>query len=242
MSAAGSVERLKVSLAGKHWPDGRPVLGALQFSVAAGEVLAISGPSGCGKSTLLSILAGLDRQFGGLVEWRGSPRIGVVFQTPRLLPWRTAIENVALGLAGRKEAKRRAGAALAEVGLAEAADVYPSRLSLGMARRVAFARALLAEPDVLLLDEAFVSLDAEVANKLRSSVMARVTGRAMTVVMITHDLRDSAEMAGRLLTLGGTPARLVDERALPPAPAERQSPRPTVARSGPSVARGFFRP
>ncbi|WP_158240630.1 ABC transporter ATP-binding protein [Telmatospirillum siberiense] len=217
MSVVGNAKRLSLSLHAKHWPDGRQVLGAMNFSLAVGEVLAISGPSGCGKSTLLSIVAGLDQAFDGRLEWSGGqpPGLGIVFQTPRLLPWRTVLANVSLGLADGAKNTSPARQALAEVGLSEAADVYPARLSLGMARRVAFARALLSEPDLLLLDEAFASLDDEAAGKLRASVMTRVANRRMSVLMVTHDLRDAEEMADRLLVLGGTPARVVDERAMP---------------------------
>lgn len=242
MSAAGNA---KLALIGKHWPNGQHVLGAIQFSLATGEVVAISGPSGCGKSTLLSIFAGLDHDFEGHLEWSGAPRLGIVFQTPRLLPWRTALENVALGLAGEKDTRQRARGALAEVDLEDSADVYPSRLSLGMARRVAFARALLAEPDVLLLDEAFVSLDDDVAGKLRAAVLARVAARGMSVLMVTHDLRDSAEMADRLLILGGAPARVIDDRFPPAAPFGRagtRNVRPTAGRPAPSMETGSSPP
>lgn len=245
MSAAGNDNQLRINLLGKHWPDGRQVLGPIQFSMRASEVIAISGPSGCGKSTLLSILAGLDHDFEGRLEWSGEPRLGVVFQTPRLLPWRTAIENVALGLAGEKNTLLQARLALAEVGLAEAADAYPSRLSLGMARRVAFARALLAEPEVLLLDEAFASLDEDVAGKLRTSVLARVAARSMSVLMVTHDLRDSTEMAGRLITLGGTPTRVITARSTPTPPPGNTGARyvmPMAAPPGPSSGRGSSPP
>lgn len=231
MPAAGNAERLAVSLSGKHWADGRQVLGEIGFSLTTGEVLAISGPSGCGKSTLLSIMAGLDADFDGRLDWAGGqpPKLGVVFQAPRLLPWRTALENVALGIAGTANRKSLAGRALAEVGLGDAENIYPARLSLGMARRVAFARALLCEPDVLFLDEAFSSLDEDAAGKLRASVMARVIRRHMSVVMITHDLRDTEDMADRLLVLGDTPARLIEERAIPrrrPAPGVTSSAAP----------------
>jgi NitT/TauT family transport system ATP-binding protein len=230
---------------GKRWPNGLPVLGPIGFSLSAGEVVTITGPSGCGKSTLLSILAGLDHDFDGRLEWFGAPHIGIVFQTPRLLPWRTALENVALGLPGERDMAERARRALREVELEEAADAYPSRLSLGMAHRVALARALIAEPDVLLLDEAFASLDEDVANKLRASVLARVAARGMSVLMVTHDPRDSIEMADRLLVLGGTPARLIDEQFLPAASDERSGGRRFTPRSGtfdPSAGTESFPP
>ncbi len=225
MSAAGNADLLLLDLAAKRWPGGQSLLGRIRFSVSPGEVVAISGPSGCGKSTLLSILAGLDRDFEGHVTWRGAPRVGVVFQTPRLLPWRTAAENVALGLAGHPDGKVRARRALAEVGLAEAAEVYPSRLSVGMAQRVAIARALVAEPGFLLLDEAFASLDEAAAQRVRSSILERVEARGMSVLMVTHDPRDSTAMADRLLLLGGAPTRLLELKSLRAQVRLRRQPR-----------------
>lgn len=241
MSAAGSADRLDVELIGKRWPSGQQVLGHIRFSMAEGEVVAISGPSGCGKSTLLAILAGLDRDYEGRVEWSGAPRLGVVFQTPRLLPWRTAVENVALGLCGGPDMQPRARRALAEVGLADAASAYPARLSLGMAHRVALARALIAEPEVLLLDEAFGSLDEAAANRLRCSVLARVAARGMSVLMVTHDPREAAEMADRLLLFGGTPTRLTEQRKLR-GPARTGGFRPRSETADPSAERGFSPP
>lgn len=214
MSLAGNAERLGVDITGKWWSGGQPVLGAIQFTLSVGEIVAIAGPSGCGKSTLMGILAGHDKDYQGRVLWCGQPRMGIVFQSPRLLPWRTATQNVALALGGGRTAQRLAREALAEVGLDDAADTYPARLSVGMARRVAFARALVAEPDVLLLDEAFVSLDDAAADGLRAIVLAAIEGRGMSVLMISHDTRESEEMANRLLVLGGSPARLVAEHRM----------------------------
>lgn len=224
MSPAGAAERLSVHVLEKRWADGRPVLGDIRFTLGAGQVAAISGPSGCGKSTLMGIVAGLDTDFHGSVTWQRTPRLGMVFQSPRLLPWRTAAENVALAIGGRRAAHRRAVDALAEVGLADVADVYPSRLSLGMARRVALARALIIEPDVLLLDEAFVSLDDVAAERVRSCVLAAVSGRGTSVLMVSHDSRETLLMADRRLVLGGTPARLVGDEESLRAEAAQASP------------------
>jgi NitT/TauT family transport system ATP-binding protein len=214
MSAVGNANRLLgVALLCKSWDNARPILGPVHFSVSAGEVVALCGPSGCGKTTLLSIIAGLDRQYEGRLSWAPAARFGIVFQTPRLLPWRTALENVALGLP-RDPAKAQALAPglLAEVGLAEAGALYPSQLSLGMAHRVALARALIGTPDLLLLDEALASLDGETAATIHTCLRDRVVGSGMAVLMVTHDRRDASAMADRLLLLGGKPTSVIDQQ------------------------------
>ena len=143
------------------------VLKDVAFEVARGSFVVITGPSGCGKSTLLNIIAGLDRDFDGTVDLAGTERLGYVFQTPRLLPWRTVEENIALAL---PEGDPRRGAIpelIGRVGLTAAANAYPERLSVGMQRRVALARGFVIEPDLLLMDEPFVSLDDPTAEGLR---------------------------------------------------------------------------
>jgi NitT/TauT family transport system ATP-binding protein len=177
---------------------GRVLFQDLSFTLAKGEILGLSGPSGVGKTTLLSILAGLDQDYQGTLQWQGSPRLGMVFQSPRLLPWRTALENVSLAVSGDRD---KALAMLGKVGLAEAADLYPARLSLGMARRVGLARALVIEPDALLLDEAFVSLDPNSADIARALVHDAVASRGMAVLTVSHDRPDLEKMAGRILEL-----------------------------------------
>lgn len=174
---------------------GRTILGPLALEVAAGTTVALTGPSGCGKTTLLSILAGLDRDFTGTVERRG--RLGMVFQEPRLLPWRSVADNIRLAAPGADVA-----AALAAVGLAGIEDSWPAQLSLGMARRVALARALAVEPDILLLDEAFVSLDERAAAQARDLVGGYCRARRPAVVMVTHDAAEARLLADRILRLG----------------------------------------
>jgi NitT/TauT family transport system ATP-binding protein len=198
MSPAGSAELLRVEGLSKR-RGGRVLFGGVCFSLGKGEVLGLSGPSGAGKTTLLTILAGLDADYEGTVRWHGTPRLGMVFQSPRLLPWRTALDNVALAVGGDRG---RALAMLESVGLADAAALYPARLSLGMARRVALARALAIDPEVLLLDEAFVSLDPKSADRARTTVLDAVRRRGMAALTVSHDRPDLEKMASRILELG----------------------------------------
>ncbi len=204
---------LHARIRGKSWPHGPAVLGEMDIQIAPGEIVAITGPSGSGKSTLLSILAGLDHTFDGHLVTAPATRLGMVFQSPRLLPWRTARQNVALALipvlGHGPDVDDTARAALAGVGLDQALDVYPAHLSLGMARRVALARALAIHPTVLMLDEAFVSLDHPTAHIMRQAVAAQVERRNMAVVMVSHDPADLAALhPHRILRLAGSPARL----------------------------------
>lgn len=198
MSPAGSAELLRVEGLAKR-RGGRILFQDVAFTLSRGEILGLAGPSGVGKTTLLSILAGLDSEYDGTAHWQGAPRLGMVFQSPRLLPWRTALDNVALAVHGDRG---KALAMLESVGLAEAAGLYPARLSLGMARRVALARALAIDPDALLLDEAFVSLDPKSAEQARAAVLDAVRRRGLAVLTVSHDRPDLEKMAGKVLELG----------------------------------------
>lgn len=233
---------LQVAVLGKSWAPRLPLLGPLHFSLAAGEVVALCGPSGCGKSTLLSMIAGLDQDFDGRIGLAPGARLGIVFQTPRLLPWRTAIENVALGRPGDPAGRDLAGPLLRSVGLGEAADRYPAQLSLGMAHRVALARALIGEPDILLLDEAMASLDGETAATLHRCLLERVLGHGMAVLMVTHDRRDAEALADRVLQLGGQPTGLLQQQKMAGIPLSRRKAgvTPPFAKPLPAAARGSF--
>src|SRR5215831_10587825 len=167
MSPVGVRNRLDVAIKRKSFVaasgGNHRVLGELSFSLGAGEVAALVGPSGCGKTTLLRINAGLDRDYDGSVALPAHGTLGMVFQEPRLLPWRTVEQNVRLAAPAATDASL--DALFATLGLAAHRDHYPGELSLGLARRVALARAFAVEPDLLLLDEPFVSLDDALAGR-----------------------------------------------------------------------------
>ena len=188
-------------------------LAGLSLQVAAGEFVALVGPSGCGKTTFLNIVAGLDRDFAGEVQLAPRPdgqpaRVGYVFQEPRLLPWRTVYENIALVLPPHR-ADAIVNDMLQAVGLANAQDLYPPQLSVGMSRRVAIARAFAIETDLLLMDEPFVSLDHDTVEQLRDLLLGLWHARPTTVLFVTHDLREALVLADRLVLLSGTPGHVV---------------------------------
>jgi sulfonate transport system ATP-binding protein len=210
--------------------NGVTALSGCRARLAPNEFCALIGPSACGKSTLLNIIAGVDHDFSGRVEFDSDcsmPRIGYVFQNPRLLSWRTVRENVALVLP-RGVGPAKADELLEEVGLADAAGFFPPRLSGGMARRAALARAFAIGPDLLLLDEPFVSLDAAAADRLRALLVRLVARRPATVLFVTHDPREALELADRILLLSSAPGRVVAEMPIP-IPRERRRDQNTVA-------------
>jgi NitT/TauT family transport system ATP-binding protein len=183
---------------------GAPVLGPLELTIAPGERVAIAGPSGVGKTTLLRILAGLDGDFEGALML--PERIAMVFQEPTLLPWRSARENLTR-VTGAAPAD--ADRLLAEVGLAGRGDDWPGRLSLGQQRRLALARALSAEPELVLLDEPFVSLDPPLVEEMLDLTARLLDARGAAAILVTHSPREAARLATRALRLEGRPARLV---------------------------------
>jgi ABC-type nitrate/sulfonate/bicarbonate transport system ATPase subunit len=211
MSPAGVRGRLDVNIKQKSFRAASggnlQVLGELVFSLGSGEVAALVGPSGCGKTTLLRIVAGLDRDFDGNVAFPGHGTLAMVFQEPRLLPWRTVEQNVQLA------APRATGASLEmlfqTLGLKAHRDHYPRELSLGLARRVALARAFAVEPDLLLLDEPFVSLDDALAARLREELAELANRRPVTTLLVTHNVEEAIGLADRLLLLSISPARIL---------------------------------
>lgn len=188
----------------------RALFEGLSLELREGEVCAVVGSSGVGKSSLLQMIAGLDRDFIGSIEGRPAP-LGYLFQSPRLLPWRTARENLELVLSGQPE---KAGRWLQQVGLAGSEDVYPQRLSLGMARRVALARALAVGPRLLLLDEPFSSLDEAIAKGMQDFVHTHLKQLRPTTILVTHHRQEAAALADRIITLDGSPAQVVDDQPI----------------------------
>lgn len=199
----------------------KPVLSDLAFALEAGEFAALLGPSGSGKTTILRLLAGLDRDFEGGRTTDAGLRLGYLFQEARLMPWLTALENVALVTDGDREA---AADALSDVALDEAIHQYPHQLSGGMQRRVALARAIAHGPQLLLLDEPFVSLDRPNALQLQAMLLDYWRRERPTIVLVSHDLDEALALADRVLFLGGDPSRIVlDERVGLERPRDRAS-------------------
>lgn len=178
--------------------DGRAVLDGVDLEVDAGEFVAILGRSGTGKSTLLRILGGLDPAFGGQADV--PDQRAFVFQDPRLLPWKRVLDNVRLGLRSG-DARARAAAALAEVGLTSHERAWPKTLSGGEAQRVALARALVREPELLLLDEPFGALDALTRIRMHGLLQELCRRHRPAVLLVTHDVDEAIVLAERVVVL-----------------------------------------
>jgi ABC-type nitrate/sulfonate/bicarbonate transport system ATPase subunit len=220
MSAAGAAEALEVRVRRKRFPavgdaPEKLVLENLALEVRPNGFVALFGPSGCGKTTLLNLVAGLDPDFEGEIRLPAPARVSYVFQEPRLLPWLTVEDNLKLVLADERDSDARIDAWLAEMGLADVRAVFPNRLSLGMARRVALARAFIIQPTLLLMDEPFVSLDEPTADRLRRLLLETLRVHPATVLFVTHNLREAITLADRIALLSPTPARIVREVEVP---------------------------
>ncbi|MFJ2173356.1 ABC transporter ATP-binding protein [Streptomyces sp. NPDC087851] len=177
---------------------GRPVIDQLDLTLRPGEFTALLGRSGCGKSTLLRVLAGLDREIEGTVLV--PKRRAVAFQAPRLMPWKRVWRNVLLGLDGKTE-RALAERALAEVGLGHRSGAWPRTLSGGEAQRASLARALVREPDLLLLDEPFGALDALTRLTAQRLVAELWQRRGCAVLLVTHDVEEALLLADRALVM-----------------------------------------
>ena len=210
---------------GRTFAGGVEAVRAMDLEVAAGEFVAMLGPSGCGKSTLLRIIAGLDHADTGTVTLDGGqrqPRTAYVFQDAHLLPWRSVLRNVALPLELERvepaQRHERAMSAIEQVGLGDAVRRYPGQLSGGMRMRVSLARALVTDPELLLLDEPFAALDEITRQHLDDQLRTLWSRRRMTVIFVTHSIIEAAFLADRAIVLTRRPARIaLDHRlSLPP--------------------------
>jgi NitT/TauT family transport system ATP-binding protein len=206
-----------------------PVLDDVSLSVEPGEFVALLGPSGCGKSTLLRLVAGLDKPALGNLQANGTPIDGpdpsrvVVFQDPTLFPWRTVRDNVGLGPEAQRNGRatrrnattgkvnERIDAALELVGLSKFADVFPHQLSGGMAQRAALARALVNDPQLLVLDEPFGKLDSLTRMRMQGELVRLWQAARFSVLLVTHDVEEALYLANRVIVLSERPARIVAE-------------------------------
>jgi NitT/TauT family transport system ATP-binding protein len=231
-----SIEHVSVDF--KKEKEQLPVLVDISATASKDEFVTITGPSGCGKSTLLRIIAGLNKPNSGVVKFHDRPvthpttEIAMIFQNFVLLPWRTALENVLFGLSSRndlseEQKKTRATKALDDTGLSGFENVYPGELSGGMKQRVGIARALALEPEVLLMDEPFSSLDNLTAEHLRKeiySLLINPTSPIQTVIMVSHNVEEIVELSDKAIVLSNRPARVVaDLRIDLPRPRNKKS-------------------
>ncbi|MEO3998296.1 ATP-binding cassette domain-containing protein [Mesorhizobium sp. CAU 1732] len=213
MHPAGASVPLKVDIAEKTFRSSEGVtitaLRNLSFEIRQGEFACLLGPSGCGKTTTLRILLGLDKKFSGSFQLpeEGADRVAAVFQEPILLPWRTVEQNVRLAL---PRARRNANLdeLFDSLGLAGMRTLFPAELSLGLARRAALARAFAIEPAVLFLDEPFVSLDENTAERLRHLLLSVWSAKPTTALMVTHNLREALMLSDRIIVLSPRPAHV----------------------------------
>jgi len=196
----------------------------VSFSVDPGEFMCIVGPSGCGKSTLLKVLAGLIEPSSGQLRFGNGdanhqPHTALVFQEHGLFPWLTVLDNVAFGLEAQGVAKQKrqhkAFEFLEQVGLADFASNYPHELSVGMRQRAAIARAVLVNPQLLLMDEPFSALDAQSKLVLQEELLRLWSDRQQTVIYVTHDIEEAVLLGDRVLVMSGRPGRIREEFRVP---------------------------
>ncbi|NYE23427.1 ABC transporter ATP-binding protein [Pigmentiphaga litoralis] len=221
MSSSGRDAALALHRVGKHYPvaDGTlSVLDGVDLALAPGEFLSVVGASGCGKSTLLRLIVGLDRDFEGDILINGRPvdgpglERGMVFQDHRLFPWLTVAANIGLGLDSMSLSPRARRARIDDmiglVGLTGFADAFPHQLSGGMAQRAAIARALVSEPQMLLMDEPFGALDSLTRIYLQEELLRIWMERQVTVIVVTHDVDEALFLSDTLLLMAPRPGRV----------------------------------
>ncbi len=212
--------RLTLSHLSRSFANGTHALGDLTANIESGAFVSLVGPSGCGKSTALRLIAGLDTPSSGTVAWDGGhPEIGFVFQEPTLMAWASAGRNAALPLelegVPKAQAFARATTALANVGLAGFEKSLPRELSGGMKMRVSIARALVAQPEALLMDEPFAALDEFTRAKINDDLLTLWQDQGFTALFVTHSVFESVYLSQRILVLSGRPGRLVADIANP---------------------------
>lgn len=222
---------IRIENVAKTFAGGIEALSPVSLTIPDGQFVSLLGPSGCGKSTLLAILAGLETASRGTVT--GAGRVGMVFQDPALFAWRTVRDNVAFGLqmqgVSKEERRERADAALRMVHLSRFANAFPHELSGGMRQRAAIARALVTEPEALLMDEPFAALDAQTRELLQAELLDLWTRSRATVVFVTHSLDEALTLSDRIVLLSARPGRILADLTVDAA-------RPRDPQSDPSLA------
>ncbi len=220
-----NVSLVALRAVGKTFPNGTLALAGLDLEVRAGEFLSLLGPSGCGKSTALRIIAGLSEPTQGRVEWheaaarpQGGGRIGFVFQEPTLMPWSNVFNNVRLPLklkgVSARDAAARVNAALERVGLQKFSRAYPRELSGGQRMRVSIARALVTEPELLLMDEPFAALDEITRFALNDDLLRMWQALGTTIVFVTHSVFESVYLSRRIAVMTARPGHIHTELAV----------------------------
>jgi NitT/TauT family transport system ATP-binding protein len=219
---------IQINIINKTYPaieqaEAHTAIADLNLSLKSGEFICLVGPSGCGKTTLLNIIADLDNEYQGsigLSDQSARPKIGYIFQNPRLLPWHTVRENIELVI-DDPSSTYIIDNLLEMMQLTASQHVYPERLSLGMSRRTSITRAFAIIPDLLLMDEPFVSLDAPTARQVRALLLSLWQQRPHTVLFVTHDLREAITLADRLIFLSDSPMTVISEIMVPIPRSER---------------------
>jgi NitT/TauT family transport system ATP-binding protein len=221
LAGSDDTTAIRISEVSKAFGHGRAALHALDrvsLEVALGEFVCLIGASGCGKSTLLSLVAGLDTPTAGVIDTSGR-KVALMFQEPALFPWLTAARNVELALRpsgmGAQARRSRAADLLDAVHLGGFGSKRPHELSGGMRQRVALARALATDADVLLMDEPFGALDAMTRDLLHDELDRICMDRGLTVLFVTHNVREAVRLGDRVVLLSSRPGRVIDEFPVP---------------------------